>query len=97
MWAHLNGASWPFLASMPSTKAFRNSAAVQLPAGLPPVYHKARINMTESKEVRVRVIHVLQVSIGRVDLRAVFFIDGHAPEPVVFRLTGCAKFIPQGV
>lgn len=38
MCAHRNGASPPSLASMPSTNAFKNNAAVQLPPGLPPVY-----------------------------------------------------------
>ena len=35
--AHRIGTSPPSLASMPSTKAFKNNAAVQLPPGLPPV------------------------------------------------------------
>ena len=41
--AHLKGASLPFSDSIPSTKAFKNRVAVQLPAGRPPVYPKTRL------------------------------------------------------
>jgi len=42
MWAHRIGASPPSLASIPSTNAFKNNAAVQLPPGRPPVYFISR-------------------------------------------------------
>jgi hypothetical protein len=41
--AHFIGASLPSSALIPSANAFKNNAAVQLPAGLPPVCAQRRI------------------------------------------------------
>ena len=97
MWAHRNGASPPSLASIPSTNAFKNSAAVQLPPGLPPVCFMITL-VTQSGGKRVpNYSHVAQISVGRIDLRSIFFVQRHAPEPVVFGFARFVQLIPQRV
>jgi len=41
--------------------------------------------------------HILQISIGRMDLRTVLVVQWHAPEPVVLDLAGLVQLGPEFV
>lgn len=72
MCAHRSGTSHPSLASMPSTNAFKNNAAVQLPPGLPPVYFRLHqrynhegsrsqiLRCTDQRWTNKSVVHILR-------------------------------------
>ena len=99
MCAHrMDGSSAPSASSTPSTKDLRKSAAVQHPARLPPVYltHTPSVFQQVNEVVEMRT-YVAQVSVGRVDLWAVLFVKGHAPEAVVLAEPGSMEFVPERV
>ena len=93
--AHRIGASLPpSLASIPSTNAFKNNAAVQLPPGLPPVYFIITLTTQSGGEQVPNCSHVAQISVGRINLRSIFLIQRHTPEPVVLGFARLVQLIP---
>ena len=89
------GASPSSLASIPSTNAFKNKAAVQLPPGLPPVcFIIALAPWSGGENQDPNYSHVAQISVGRINLRSILLIQRHAPEPVVLDFACLIQFIP---
>ena len=41
--------------------------------------------------------HVTQISVGRINLRSIFFVQRHTPEPVVFGFARFMQLIPQRI
>ena len=109
MWAHFISGSLSSSGLAPSAKALRNNAAVHEPAGLPPVYqvmvvsilwkgtHKTKGGKAAYWGKVSKRTHILQIGITGIDLRAIIFIQRHAPESIVLDLTRSMELVPKFV
>ena len=68
---------------------------------MPPVYWAYAVGVSANErgdgERRRGRAYVAEVGVGRVDLRAVLLVEGHAPEAVVLAEAGGVELVPEGV